>query len=720
MKYQFIKQHDITDCGAACLAMILQHYGSYFPLSRIREIAGTDRQGTSAYGMVKAAEKLGFEAEGVEGDKEALLSSFQLPVIAHVVIDGSLLHYVVIYEITREKIIVADPAKGIVNYSLDEFCKIWSGVLIMLKPGKNFQRQHMKSNIFADIMKLLLPQKKILLPIFIISLLITFAGIAASFYYMLIMDYILPNDTLNILLPVSLGFIVLLSVKNLLEYFRSRLILLLSQHIDLALIPEYGRHLLHLPVSFYGMRKSGEVVSRYEDAAKIRDIVSEAALTVMLDTFMAIGGGVVLFLQNKILFLIALTVLVMYAAVIIIFSLPIRKANEQVMEDNAQFASYLYESVKGIETIKTMNGENISQNKSVKLYDKFWKSIRHNYLLDIGQSSITQSMAAVGEILILWYGTVCVLQGQMSIGTLITFHALLVYFLSPVQNLLNLQPKMQTAIAAGQRLKDIMDLSPENYSEPDNLMRDITGKIDISHVSFRYGTRELVLQDISMSIKPGEKIALVGESGSGKTTLAKLLLRFYAYEVGKIKLDDNDIHDIPLHLLRSRIAYISQNTFLFSGTIKENLLFAKSDASDEEIISACKMSKADEFIDKMPLGLNTYLDENGMNLSGGQRQRLAIARALLRKPKILILDEATSNLDIVTERAIGKTFQDLTGITIILIAHRLTLVRNCSYIYLLKDGRIIEHGNHKSLLQLNKIYASLWNEQSGEKSLTSE
>ncbi|MCH5279634.1 MAG: peptidase domain-containing ABC transporter [Christensenellaceae bacterium] len=711
MRYTCVRQHDTTDCGAACLSTILRHYGSFLPIAQIREIAGTDRMGTSAFGIVTAAEKLGFKAQGVKGDREALFSGFTLPAIAHLVLENATTHYVVIHKITKDQILIADPAKGIVRHKPEDFFRLWTGVLILMTPKEDFQRVPKQNGFFGRFLRLVLPQKKLLLYIFALSLLITIAGILASYYYMVIMDRILPADPGGLLLPVSLATLALFVFKSGLDYARRRLMMHLSQRIDLSLIPAYNHHVLRLPFSFYGTRKVGEVVSRYVEARRIRDFVANASLTIMMDTLMTVAGGIVLFLLDKRLFLVALSVAMLYAAVVVVYGRPIRKANENTMEDNAQFSSYLYESVEGIETVKAMNAEPAVQNKSDRLYQKLWTSVRREYALNIDQTALTRTIAVIGETVILWIGTASVLSGELTIGALITFHALLAYFLTPMQNLLDLQPIMQTAVVAMDRLGDVMDLLPEQEGAPPE--QPLGSDIRIDHLFFRYGTRELVLRDISISVRPGERIAFVGESGSGKTTISKLLLRFYDWESGSITIGGRDLRQIPVRTLRDHIAYISQDTFLFSGTIRENLMLAKPDATDDELREACRISRSDAFIERLPQGYETYLDENGQNLSGGQRQRLAIARALLRSPKILILDEATSNLDSVTEQAITSILTRLgDSMTIITIAHRLSTVRYCDAIYVLEQGQIVESGSHEALLAQKGIYAGYWAEQS--------
>lgn len=714
MKYYCIKQHDITDCGAACLATISKQYGLKISISKIREIAGTDKQGTNAYGMVKAAEQLGFTAKGVKGNKEAFFSEFPLPAIAHVVVDGKLLHYVVIHKITKKEVVVADPGKGIVKYTPDDFFNIWTGVLILLVPNTTFKKGNEKKGSLARFFSLLMPQKKLLLNIFFASLLITVFGIAASFYFRFIMDEVVVNSLKNSLTVVSIGVIILYVFKAIFEYFRNHLMLYLSQKLDIPLILGYYQHVLSLPMSFFGTRRIGEIVSRFMDASKIRDAISGATLTIMIDTVMAVVGGIVLYIQNPILFLIAVILLILYGVVVFIYNKPIRKINEKIMEDNSQVTSYLVESLNGIETVKSFNSERKTQYKTEKLFIKFLKSVFHSGFLSNGQQTITTAIASIGEVVILWVGTLSVLNGEMTIGQLITFNALLAYFLTPIKNLINLQPTMQTAIVASDRLSEILELSSEKDDNEENKIKNISLKqtISVSGLKFRYGTRQLVLDDINMNIKPGEKIALVGESGSGKTTFVKLLMHFYDWEDGEICFGNYNIKDINLEALRDRIAYISQDVFLFSGTIRENLSLGNEDATLEEIIEACKLSKANEFIEKMPMRYDTMLEENGANLSGGQKQRLAIARALLKKPDILIMDEATSNLDSVTEKAIEKTINGLPdSITTIIIAHRLSTIMRCNKIYVMDNGKIIEEGTHKTLMDKGQTYFNLWKEQ---------
>lgn len=712
-KLKCILQNDETDCGPACLAAIFGKYGLKVSIAKIRDIAGTDRQGTSACGLVKVIEHYGFEQKVVEADKNALTQKLPLPAIAHVVIDDSLLHYVVITKVKGDTVVVSDPAKGIVKYKKDDFFKIWTNILILIAPTEESQKGNKKQSTLLSFFCLLISQKWLLLRIFILSMILTSIGIITSFYYQVLMDDIVPSSSLEMLNYVSIITLCLFLVQIGLNFLRGFLIVKLEQNIDIPIMLGYYNHALILPMKFYSMRDTGEIISRFSDASSIRDIVSEASLTIMMDTIMAVVGAVVLFNCNRLLFLISVVVLILYGIIVFIYNKPIKKINRKIMEMNSKVTSQFVETINGIETIKVFNQEKNEETKTDKLYKKFLKKIFNGGILSLSQQTVTMFVAVVGELVILWIGVAYVIKGELTLGELITFNALLGYFIEPIKNLINLQPSIQTAVVAADRLGEILDITPEYNYEHEQLNDKIRfDKISISNLDFRYGTRELVLKDINLEICRGEKIAFVGESGSGKTTLANLLVRLYEQEKGSIKLDSIDIREFSIKQIRDNISYISQNTFLFSGTIRENLLFGNSDVSDDDISQVCKICELEEYINSLPLKFNTRIEENGKNLSGGQKQRLAIARALLKKPEILIMDEATSNLDYITERSIEKTINNFSkNMTTIIIAHRLSTIKDCDKIFVLRNAQIVETGNHRDLLNQRGYYYQLWNGQ---------
>ena len=664
MKYYCIKQHDITDCGAACLATICKQNGYKIGITRIREVAGTDKQGTNVYGIIKAAEELGFSAKGVKGNKEAFFSDFPLPCIAHVIVDGNLLHYVVIHKITKKQIIIADPGVGIVKLTPEEFFGEvhkegkapkyqWSGVLILLVKSDSFQTGDETKGLFQRFIHLLLPQKKLIVHIFAASLIYTLLGILAAFYFKVLVDDILPDSLMKTLTTLSIGIIVLNIFKVILNAFRTHLLLYLSQKLDIALLLGYYRHVLELPMNFFGTRKVGEIVSRFNDASKVRDAISGATLTIMIDTLMAVGGAIILYLQNAQMFGITVIMVLLYLIIVLTFNKWYEQLNRKQMEDNAQLTSYLVESLNGIQTVKAYNAERKVNRETEIKFVKLLKSIFDLSWVSNLQSSLKTFVELVGGVVILWVGSVCVIKGQITIGQLITFNSLLVYFLDPVKNLINLQPQMQTAIVAADRLGEILDLEAEKgENERKKLCPEtLAGDIVFKNINFRYGTRQLVLENINFTIKKGQKVAFVGESGSGKTTLLKLLL-------GQLKPTEGVLSRVDF-----KYVYVDQECSL----LRDNLtVYEQVERFNEQNIPEHELK----------MRLNRFLfprevwDKPCCKLSGGERMRLVLCCLMIgnNTPDVFVLDEPTNNLDILNIEIITSTIKDYRG-TVIAVSH---------------------------------------------------
>lgn len=631
-KYHCIKQHDITDCGAACIAIIASQHGLKIPISKIREVAGTDKKGTNAYGLVKAAKELGFSARGVKAEPEHLTEKLPLPCIAHV-IKGSLLHYVVIHEISEKQIIIADPAEGIVKYTPVDFYEIWSGVLILMVPGEKFEKRDEITGLFSRFFSLLSPHKRLLVEIFIASILYTLMGLAGAFYFKYLIDTILVDGLVKTLHIISTGIIILTLLKAFMNAFRRHLLVYLSQKIDISLILTYYQHVLELPMSFFDSRKVGEIISRLSDASKIRNAISGATITVMIDTLMVVVGGIVLYIQSPVLFGIASIVIPFYIVAVWSFNKPFRQIHRKEMEQGAELQSYLVESISGAATIKAFNAEDEANLETENRFIKFIKSIFKASWLSNLQSSIQVTLTSISETMIIWIGGLQIINGNLSIGQLITFNALLAYFYGPIQNLINLQPKLQEAYVASDRLGEILDLEIEKKNEKNKIVKEsIQGEFKIKNLDFRYGTREKVLKDISFNIEPGEKVALVGESGSGKTTLAKLLLKYYLSEKGEILIDGYNIQDLSYESLRARIGYVPQDIFLFSGTIRENIAFGMKNVSMEEIVDAARKSKAHDFINQLPLRYETLVGERGSSCLEDRNKGLQLLEPFSKNP----------------------------------------------------------------------------------------
>ncbi|MDB1614171.1 peptide cleavage/export ABC transporter, partial [Enterococcus faecalis] len=459
-------------------------------------------------------------------------------------------------------------------------------------------------------------------------------------------------------------------------------------------------------------RKSGEIISRFLDANKIIDALASATLSVFLDIGMVFLVGITLAIQNGTLFLITLASLPFYFVAILAFVKSYEKANQEEMAAGATLNSSIIESLKGIETIKAYSGEEKVYNRVDREFIRLMKKSFRTVTLDNVQQGIKHAIQLISSALILWLGSFYVMDGTISLGQLITYNALLVFFTDPLQNIINLQVKMQTAQVANKRLNEIFAIEPEQTN--DSSEREIPNQtfqqeIRLENVSFSYNMKAPTLNNISCTIAPKSKIALVGVSGSGKSTLAKLLVNFYAPSEGTIRYGKMNHLDIPFQQLREHVTYVPQESFFFSGTIVENLTFGLQNMpSFERIIEVCEAVQLNTFIEQQPLRYDMVLEEGGANLSGGQRQRLAIARALLKDADVLILDEATSGLDTLLEHAILDYLLTLEEKTLLFIAHHLPIAKACDHILVLHEGQLVEQGAHDDLRYNQGVYQQLW------------
>lgn len=745
-KYPFTQQHDEKDCGAACLSMISEYYGLKLPIAKFRDIIKVDAQGANIYGLVSGADRIGLDTEALYGTSEQLMEGIsngeiQFPFVARIVNEHMFEHFVVVYSIKKEKAIIGDPGKNrIIKVPISQFLEQWQGQIIIFIPNQNFEKRNERKGSFRKFFLLIIAQKKMLIFIFVMSVLIAAINVSGA----MIFEYILSDsmgmagnvsgiskaeynyeekmvlekttnsifDKLKVIFAdinvVCAVIIIMYIMRWFMQIARGYLLALTAKKVDIPLTLGYYNHLVDLPASFHVTRKTGEFLSRFNDTLKIRDAISTAALTIMLDTIMALACGALLCCISTTLFLITLVIMIIYAFIMFLFREPIKSVSHEIMEQDAQVTSYLKESIDGIETVKAYQCENFIKNKAEKLYERLAdKSVKGSLIYNL-QDSIISLVASAGVVVLLWAGTYLCIDNIISIADLFVFYYLINYFLDPVANLINLQPELQTAMVAAERLNDILDAETEQRDSDKAQLESLHGDIKIENLDFRYGNRELVLQNINMDFPKGKKIAIVGESGCGKTTLAKLLLSFYQPECGKVMINGKNLSEYPIASVRKHIAYIPQDIFVFADTIYNNLKFGNEYVTDEEVKAACKLCCADEFIEKLPMKYDTMIEENGNNLSGGQKQRLAIARALLRKPDILIMDEATSNLDTITEESIKRTIQNLCDtMTCIIIAHRINTIKNCDYIYVMDKGRIIEQGTHQSLLEEDGVYRKL-------------
>ncbi|MEF3840584.1 peptide cleavage/export ABC transporter [Enterococcus faecalis] len=712
-KFFYIQQQDEKDCGVTCIAMILKYYKSEVPIYKLRELSGTDLDGASAFGLKETFERLDFDCLAIQADSEVWKENeLRFPLIAHVLVDNRYLHYVVVYGIKGTSLLIADPAKGKNRTTIDEFSEEWTGVLLLPTPKETYQPSKEKVAGLITFFPILWQQKSLVFHIVVASLCITLFGIGSSYYFQGILDYFIPNQAKSTLNIISVGLILVYLFRVLFEYSRNYLLVILGQRMSMAIMLSYFKHVLSLPMNFFATRKSGEIISRFLDANKIIDALASATLSIFLDIGMVLLVGITLAIQNSTLFLITLATLPFYLIAILAFVKSYEKANQEEMAAGATLNSSIIESLKGIETIKAYSGEEKIYHRVDREFIKLMKKSFLTVTLDNVQQGIKHGIQLVSSGLILWLGSYYVMAGTISLGQLITYNALLVFFTDPLQNIINLQVKMQTAQVANKRLNEIFTIDAEqsnNSSEQRVSDENFQKSIHLKHVSFSYNMKAATLKDISCRIPAHSKVALVGVSGSGKSTLAKLLVNFYVPSEGAICYGKINHLDIPYQQLRENVTYVPQESFFFSGTIIENLTFGLASLpSFERVIEVCEAVQLSEFIAQQPLRFETALEEGGTNLSGGQRQRLAIARALLKDADVLILDEATSGLDTLLEHTILTYLLSLEKKTILFIAHHLSIAKACDQIFVLHEGDLVEQGAHDELRFNHGIYQKLW------------
>ena len=712
-KRTFVPQIDARDCGVAALASIAKFYGSDFSLAHLRELAKTNKEGTTALGIVKAANEMGFETRPVQADKTLFdMSDVPYPFIVHVNKEGKLQHYYVVYQTKKDYLIIGDPDPSvkITKMSKERFFSEWTGVAIFLAPKPSYQPHKDKKNGLLSFLPLIFKQKSLIAYIVLSSLLVTIINIGGSYYLQGILDEYIPNQMKSTLGIISIGLIITYILQQAMSFSRDYLLTVLSQRLSIDVILSYIRHIFELPMSFFTTRRTGEIISRFTDANSIIDALASTILSLFLDVSILILVGGVLLAQNPNLFLLSLISIPIYMFIIFSFMKPFEKMNHDVMQSNSMVSSAIIEDINGIETIKSLTSEeNRYQNIDSEFVDYLEKSFKLTKY-SILQTNLKQGTKLVLNILILWFGAQLVMSSKISIGQLITFNTLLSYFTTPMENIINLQTKLQSAKVANNRLNEVYLVESEFQVQESSVHSHfLMGDIEFDDLSYKYGFGRDTLTDINLTIKQGDKVSLVGVSGSGKTTLAKMIVNFFEPYKGHISINHQDIKNIDKKILRRHINYLPQQAYIFNGSILENLTLGGNNMiSQEDILKACELAEIRQDIERMPMGYQTQLSD-GAGLSGGQKQRIALARALLTKAPVLILDEATSALDVLTEKKVIDNLMSLTDKTILFVAHRLSIAERTNRVIVLDQGKIIEVGSHQELIQAQGFYHHLFN-----------
>jgi len=730
-RYTCVRQDDQSDCGAAALATIALHHRLPVPLERMRNLSGTDRHGVNLRGLQSAAQQLGFATKAVKGTWEALSQqSLPLPLIAHVRLPDGVGHFVVVHRIEPNKVVVADPAKGLRTLTRDEFLASWTGYLMLAVPdpvqseaAKDLARGGAEREPWRRFTQLIGAQRGVLIEIVACAVFMTFLGISTSYFVQHLVDSVLVRGETRMLNALGLGMAVVLTFRTLLSMLRQYLLAHVGRRIDMSLMSQYTRHLLRLPQSFFDSRQIGETLSRVHDAMKVREAVGGAALTVLVDGVLVVFTTCVLWAYDGPLALVATLFGPLLLVIVLLHHPSARRRSRRAMEEAADVSAHLVENIAGVATFKACTAQDRRADESEDRLVRLSRAVYSMQMLNLSLSTAGGLVSATAGVVILWLGGHRVIEGALTIGELMFFYTLLGYMLEPLQRLAGVNIQIQDALVAVDRLYQVLDLAGEDSptdtphaptSDKATLAPIATG-IEFQDVSFRYGCREAVLAHVNLTIPAGATVAIVGESGCGKSTLLKLLARFYEPTGGRIRIDGIDIRDIDVDSLRSRIGIVSQEPFVFSGTIRQNIALGRPEASLNDIIAAARAAGLDEFISSLPQRYESIIGERGGNLSGGQRQRLAIARALLCDPEILLFDEATSHLDTATEQSIQDNLRTVFAQrTVILVAHRLSTIREADFVCVVDKGQIVELGTHLELLQRDGRYARLWRSQASD------
>jgi ATP-binding cassette, subfamily B, bacterial HlyB/CyaB len=710
-RYPFFAQQSASDCGAACLVMISRYWGKRFSVNYLRDIANVDRNGASLRGLSIAAESLGLTTRPVKASLDQLAKQ-KLPAIAHW--EGK--HYIVVYQVTDKNVIVADPAIGQRTLTHAQFKQSATGYTLLLQPTVFFQDAKEITTPFWQFFELMKPHAVVILEVFIASVFIQIFGLITPLFTQLILDRVVVQRSQLTLTAVGLGLLIFSLFRVAMMGLRQYLLDHTSNKVDLALIVGFIRHTFQLPLNFFETRYVGDIISRVQENRKIQRFLAGEALSILLDLLTVFIYVALMFWYNWKMALLVMVIIPPFVLLALVATPFLQKISRQIFNAIAEESSYLIEALTGVRTVKsTAVEQTVRWHWEELLYreikTKFSGQVINNRLQIF--SNTIQALVTTG---LLWFGAYLVINNELTIGQLVAFNMLLGNIITPFQRLTVLWNQFQEVVIAVERINDVLDTEVEEdlQTQVRQNLPEIAGEIYFKDVTFRYHPESdtNILENLTFTIKPGQMVALVGRSGSGKTTISKLVLGLYPPTSGKIAIDGQDLTTVSLRSLRQQVGVVDQDTFLFGGTIRDNICLGKPGATLAAVIEAAQLAGADEFIKKLPMGYETQIGEGGGLLSGGQRQRIAIARALLGSPKLLLLDEATSHLDTESERIFQNNLKTiLKGKTTLVIAHRLSTVRNADLILVLDRGILIESGTHEVLMQKRGHYFYLNQQQ---------
>ena len=710
LKNTHILQHDQSDCGVACLLSIIQYYGGSSSLEKLRELSGTTKQGTTLLGLYQTANQIGFTAQGNEADLQAIIDHNE-PLILHVLIEKKLQHYVICYGYENNQFIIGDPGKGVTYYTKEELEKIWvSKTCLTLTPNKDFVKAtEIKKSKKSWFLKLLKEDKQLLLISIVLGIGIAVLGMSMSVFSQKLIDDILPSQNTTKLIS-GIGLLTfLLLVRVGFSSMREFLLIRQSQEFNNRIIDSFYSSLLHLPKPFFDTRKIGELVARLNDTNRVQKVIKIIASNFVIDVLVVLVSFGFLFFYSWQVGVIVLISLPVYFFIIYRFNSKIIKSQKEVMQSYALNESNYISSMQGIATIKNYNRHSFFQKVNQLVFGNL-----QNKIVTLGKVNVRLSiLAGIAGVLflmaILSYTSFQVYDEQMMLGELMAILGIAGSLLPSITNLALISIPINEAKIAFNRMFQFTSIEKEKQG---TIALQNFNSLVLENLSFRFAGRSQLLKKVNISVKKGEITAIVGESGSGKSTLGQILQKFYDFEDGTIKINEQyNLKEIKLSNWRDLVGVVPQEITIFNGNVLDNILLGKED-NPEDVLQFCKQYGFEDFIKEFPQGYATILGEEGVNLSGGQKQIIALVRVLYKKPQLLILDEATAAMDRKTEKFSIDLISKLTKqMGVLCISHRLeTLKKYADTIYVLENGETKISGSHEQLLKTANFYSDYWKE----------
>lgn len=702
----WVRAADPRDCGPAVFASLARYYGHHLTLEQARGLVATDRNGTSLAGLRDGGRAIGFDARPAQAIYESL-QHVPLPAIAH--LDGGEGHYIVVVRWTPRHVVVLDPNRGAVKLSRAQFEATWSGYLVVYRPTPALRPRAAGWSARGQFVRLAMPHRWLLLAALLFALLATSLGWTTAFFLRVLLDQILPQHATSLLLVLGLALVLVSGFQAVLQWGRLWLAADVGKRVQARYGEQYIRHLFRLPMHVFDARCVPGLVMRITQAELIQLGLTEGMLTLLTDSLLFVTALGVIAWNDPMAALLAAAAVPLVLLVLLLLNDRVYTTQLAAIVRMEEFNSHMIDAFDGLRTIKTFGAEGRYAGLLIGKHNELAAARLHNRVAMALPTAWSLLAASAITAAILWYGSSRVLAGTMSTGELLVLFSMVAFYLMPVQRLPQTVLQVRSALIGVERLEEIGELpaEAERAPEPIELPR-LDGRITFDRVNFAYNPYQPVVHDVSFDIAPGETVAIVGETGSGKTSLANLLTGFYLPTEGDVLLDGISTRRLEPDALRTAISAVFQDSKLLQHSIRDNITLL-GDHELADIRRAAQVANADTFIERLLNGYETQVARAGDNLSSGQQQRIALARALLKDAPILILDEATSNLDGATEQGILQALAEVRrDRTTVLIAHRLSTVLIADRILVMDAGRLVEQGTHAELLARRGRYWALF------------